>query len=466
MGYRKATNNQSNNTNNYKKNYKGKNALKYDEHEPFLIDPDLSPLEMVRQYIADRVPFGTIDDAFILDVFITLQVTQEEIEAIAAYEQRSDEWHAARKGCVKPELNHYQPPRMSSSTVGEALDHKAPDFHTREPSKLVCLRNFVWPEEKPPMDAQGKINCDKGTATEPWFMSLLETCCQNIAQMEDPDNEVIAVEHGFRIHDQEFWLGVSADIIFWTINTRTGIITCRGGEMKAKAKPGTKPYPHIKHDYYDQIQSTMFVLNREFGITDYVFGCYTPEAFSFEIYDYNKAYWEKQMQVLKVFYFSDVIPRFILRWKGILPRPMLDLPIKDLTSVTSGMIENQHPGEDPIEDVTDEEMSLVKPNIPSVNMMNRDAFSRPKRPPPPNNVVDVQHDYSVSNFKLSHGQEELSHTDHQMMSQTNVETYHHTTTSHDAYGSESLASPVVQNQITPSNASKLSLASFQFEDDY
>lgn len=296
----------------------------------FLVDPTLTPIDMVRQAIAARVKPGIVDDDFIFKIFQSLEVTQAQIEEIAAAAQRSEAWEIARKGCINHENQYFQPPRLSSSTVGDVLDHNYPDYETKALSSLRMLQKSIWPELEKPADPQSQLNFDKGTALEPWFMSLLEVVLQNLAMIDDEDNELITIEHGFRIHERYFWLGVSIDIVIWTINRRTGKISCRGGEMKARANSNDLPYPHIKHSYYDQIQSTMFVLNREFKIQDYVFACYSPNQFSFEMYDYDEHYWHKQMERLKVFYYAELIPRFILKCKHKLSPGMLDPPLSDI----------------------------------------------------------------------------------------------------------------------------------------
>jgi hypothetical protein len=285
----------------------------------------------------------------------SLQVTPQQRDQIAAYEQRSDQWREARFG------------RMTASNFGAAAGHHLPGAEKK------LLTSMLWPETFK-LTGKAAAFAEWGTTMENVAKDMYTTHRKQM--LKPPLADLLSVtETGLLVSTQCGWLAASPDFIVdeprcgeepavvpdnpyhaldpYIIDhtamtpteptdsteptgpaavssdirtetrdaeTRAAVTMVRGcGEIKC-------PASHVlysitgKHDehqfpkyYYDQIQGTMAINGWPWCDTV----VYTPLRTEVIRFFYNHPYWtETLLPALETFYFKTFMPRLVLRAQG------------------------------------------------------------------------------------------------------------------------------------------------------
>lgn len=243
-----------------------------------------------------------------------LVVTDEEILRIANYEQRSPEWHEARKY------------RLTGSNFGAAADH----YKDKQKTPAILLSDMLWPGK-----FKGNAATQYGTDREPFIHQVVETYMNTTGKTSNTQ-EVVLEECGLIVCKEHPWLGVSPDDFILIYDSATKKMNVGLAEYKAPYQK-KQFYPVCPHYYYDQFQGQMAVarsflklryphieLEEESG-TWTKFCVWTPHATQVNHYRLDEAYWADLFKKLKKFYIDTVVPRFILKERGVLQEGEVDV---------------------------------------------------------------------------------------------------------------------------------------------
>jgi putative phage-type endonuclease len=202
-------------------------------------------------------------------------------------EQRTEEWHAARKG------------RITASSVGAILGH-AP-YATRDDVMRRMVREWVGAEQ----EFEGNIATEYGTRNEAGALT---------EYMMETGNVVEAV--GFIA--REDWAGCSPDGL---VSDNCGLeIKCPFGLRKDEA-PAFKPLADQPH-YYDQIQFSMWVTGRPW----WDFYQWSPRGSRLELVDMSEDWQDENLPKLRQFYAEYLAEREEPAIHLEPKRPIIDTP--------------------------------------------------------------------------------------------------------------------------------------------
>ena len=202
-------------------------------------------------------------------------------------EQRTEEWHAARKG------------RITASSVGAILGH-AP-YATRDDVMRRMVREWVGAEP----EFEGNIATEYGTRNEAGALT---------EYMMETGNAVEAV--GFIA--REDWAGCSPDGL---VSDNCGLeIKCPFGLRKDEA-PAFKPLADQPH-YYDQIQFSMWVTGRPW----WDFYQWSPRGSRLELVDMSEDWQDENLPKLRQFYAEYLAEREEPAIHLEPKRPIIDTP--------------------------------------------------------------------------------------------------------------------------------------------
>jgi putative phage-type endonuclease len=209
----------------------------------------------------------------------SLAVTDEDVQRIMRYAQRSPEWFQARKG------------RITGSIVGAIVGH---NFFNK-PNDL--LRELLW-------------STFTGNEATQWG-----TDHEAIAAIRYEMHTNYSVDYpGLVIDPRKPWLAYSPD----------GLVTAEGRvllEIKCPFKK--KLYPSIPHYYFDQIQYGAHLM--QCPLID--FFVWTPDKCKRERYAYERRYCEEFLiPAVERFYFSRFLPLYLLQMRGLLPEGSIQVP--------------------------------------------------------------------------------------------------------------------------------------------
>lgn len=244
----------------------------------------------------------------IRNLIANLYVTDEEIQKIKNFNQRTPEWFKARNGVINHEIKCYIPPRLTASKVATALHH-----NKKETSHSLLL-SLIWPEQQKKFNSFAKKIMDKGTAYETLVVKNVTMTLNSKFKSKKFQNQVWVEDVGLLVNKNYPWIAASSDGLIHIFDTDLETEIFSGLEIKV---PGnSKPYKKIPHEYYDQIMCAMYILQ----LKDYYFACYTPYETHISHYEYNEDYWESEcMPKLELFYWSQVIPSWIMKVYQRLP---------------------------------------------------------------------------------------------------------------------------------------------------
>jgi putative phage-type endonuclease len=215
-----------------------------------------------------------------------LNVTDEEIEAIANFPQGSPEWLKARYG------------RLTGSIIGAAVGHNPFCSHSQ------LLENILW------NTFTGNEATRYGSANESRAAAVFAT------YKKKQDDTFELTHANLLIHKRYGFLAYSPDGLFQERNGMRGLL-----EIKCPFKK--KLYPKISLFYYDQIQLGLYLTQRSF--CDFV--VFTPTQTSLERFDYNKDYVEQFLLPNALqFYFQKLVPLLIAKERNLLPEGDCAIP--------------------------------------------------------------------------------------------------------------------------------------------
>jgi len=250
-----------------------------------------------------------------------LYVTDADIIRIANCEQRTPDWYEARKY------------RLTGSNFGGAAGHHKASQKT--PTSL--LNDLLWPGK-----FQGNDATRYGTNREPLIHTTVETFMQS--QRTDPINQDVWLEAcGLIVSKEHPWLGVSPDDFICVYDRRTQQLDVGLAEYKAPFQK-KQFYDTCPHYYYDQFQGQM-ALTRSYLRLRYShytlaeragtwtkFCVWSPSATQVNSYTFDETYWNELLSQLRVYYMNQLLPRFILKERGVLKDGEIDItPVVDIS---------------------------------------------------------------------------------------------------------------------------------------
>lgn len=242
------------------------------------------------------------------NLITNLYVNEEQIENIKNFNQRTPDWFKARNGIIDHETKCYIPPRLTASRVGTIL------HHNKKETTHNLLLNLIWPEQQKNFNSFAKKIMDKGTAYETLVVKNVTMTLNSKFKSQKFQNQIWVEDVGLLVNKNYPWIAASSDGLIHIFDTDLETENFSGLEIKV---PGnSKPYKKIPHEYYDQIMCAMYILQ----LKDYYFACYTPHETHISHYYYNEEYWESEsMPQLEIFYWSQVIPSWIMKVYQRLP---------------------------------------------------------------------------------------------------------------------------------------------------
>jgi putative phage-type endonuclease len=225
------------------------------------------------------------DDIFVLtramqQSFVdTLAVSEDDVQRIMRYEQRSQEWFQARKG------------RMTGSIVGAIVGHN----FFKKPNDL--LRDLLW-------------DTFNGNEATQWG-----TDHEAIAAVRYENHTNSDVDYpGLVINPKRPWLAYSPDGVVYSPQKLLLEIKC---PFKKKV------YPSIPAYYFDQIQYGAHLM--ECSVID--FFVWTPTKCKLERFAYERAYCEEFLiPSVERFYFRRFLPLYLLQGLGKLAEGSIQVP--------------------------------------------------------------------------------------------------------------------------------------------
>jgi len=262
----------------------------------------------------------------------SLVIDESQREQISQYEQRSEEWQAAR---VK---------LLTASLFGAARGH------CEYTSRLQLLRNMLW------RDFKGNIATEWGTKHEAEAVDLyIRFQRKNLGLRDD---QFTVTHTGLQVSLEHPWIGVSVDGQVFDDSQPDGR---KHGLLEIKCPFGKKLYPFIPSQYYDQIQGMMGFLNLPW--TDFV--VWTPTQTQIRRFNFDKIYFEQELfPRLEQFYFTEFLPRLVKKDKGLIVAPYIDpiieIKIDDddgdtpfvMPSITATAVQEETPPESSRKQVT------------------------------------------------------------------------------------------------------------------
>ena len=236
----------------------------------------------------------------------TLRIDASQQEKIANYEQRTDEWFKSREN------------RLTGSNLGSARGHCA---YT---SKSELLKRMLWG------GFQGNAATEYGTKNESVAVDLYTQF------MRKQTSDKFGVKHqGLWVPLQHPWIGISVDALVYD-DSEPEVARKKGG-AEIKCPYGKKLYPFIPSMYFDQIQGSMGFLQLPWW--DFV--VWTPGQTQIRRFDFDPLYFSQELfPRLEQFYFTDFLPRAVMRDKGLLKPgkidPVIEIPmdLEDMTEQT------------------------------------------------------------------------------------------------------------------------------------
>lgn len=240
-----------------------------------------------------------------------LAVTDEDILRIANEEQRTPPWYEARKY------------RLTGSNFGAASGH----HKDKNPSGV--LQDLLWPGT-----FKGNAATQYGTTREPLIHDVVETSLNQ--QCNHNEGERAWLEScGLIVCKEHPWLGVSPDDFVFIYNQKRNTVNVGLAEYKAPFS-GKHFYSTCPHYYYDQFQGQMAVARSyiklryghlpldEASGTWTKFCVFNPNATQINHYHFDEAYWNTLVETLRQFYMNALLPRFILKERGVLAEGEVD----------------------------------------------------------------------------------------------------------------------------------------------
>jgi len=244
-----------------------------------------------------------------------LKVTDADILHIANCAQRSPDWYEARKY------------RLTGSNFGGAAGHY-PDKLNKTPKSV--LHDMLWPGS-----FKGSAATRYGTDREPLIHQVVETFMHT--RRSNPDTQKVWLEEcGLIVSKEHPWLGVSPDDFILIYDSQKKEYDIGLAEYKAPYQ--TKYfYDSCPHYYYDQFQGQMALarsylrirypdvqLSEQSG-TWTKFCVWSPNATQVNHYTLDEAYWQTLFETLRNFYMNEMLPRFILKERGVLQEGAVDI---------------------------------------------------------------------------------------------------------------------------------------------
>lgn len=245
----------------------------------------------------------------IRNLIANLYVTDDQIETIKNFNQRTPGWFKARNGVIDYEKKDYVPPRLTASRSGTGLRHNKKETQNK------LLLNLIWPEDqKKSFNSFAKKIMDKGTAYETLVVKNVTMTLNSKFKSQKFENQIWIEDVGLVVNKKYPWIAASSDGLIHVYDNDLETEILSGLEIKV---PGNnRPYKKIPHEYYDQIMCAMYILQ----LKDYYFACYTPHETHISHYEYDEDYWESEcMPKLELFYWSQVIPSWIMKVYQRLP---------------------------------------------------------------------------------------------------------------------------------------------------
>lgn len=222
----------------------------------------------------------------------TLAVTEEDVERIMRYEQRTPEWHEARKG------------RMTGSICGAVVGHN----FFKKPTEV--LKDLLW-------------NSFTGNEATKWG-----TDHEAIAAVRYENHTDYVVDYpGLVINRHKPWIAYSPD----------GVVKCApksdskgdsSGEservlLEIKCPFKKKVYGRIPKYYFDQIQYGAHLM--QCPVID--FFVWTPTICKLERFAYEPGYCEEFLiPTVERFYFRRFLPLYLLQQRGLLAEGSIEVP--------------------------------------------------------------------------------------------------------------------------------------------
>jgi putative phage-type endonuclease len=237
---------------------------------------------------SEGVSKGVSEGVFVLtrrmqqEFIDTLAVTDADVQRIMHYEQRTPEWHEARKG------------RMTGSICGAVVGHN----FFKKPTEV--LRDLLW-------------NTFNGNEATKWG-----TDHEAIAAVRYENHTEYEVEYpGLVVNRLKPWIAYSPDGIVKKTSKGERVLL----EIKCPFKK--KVYGRIPNYYFDQIQYGAHLM--QCPVID--FFVWTPDVCKLERYAYERAYCEEFLiPTVERFYFNRFLPLYLLQQRGLLPDGTIDVP--------------------------------------------------------------------------------------------------------------------------------------------
>lgn len=253
----------------------------------------------------------TVLDAvlFLRNLRVDNDATHEELMMV---DQRDQAWFDAR-ACRITASNFGNVNGSNESSRSGANNH----------NKL--LKQLLWSDT-----FQGNVATEHGVVHESVALELYyeykRACIATNEALSKNNARLVVTTPGFAVCRRYPWMGGSPDLVAELICDDPAAAAKWLGEIKCpfpnsfKGTPA-KLYPSIPHQYYDQIQGLMAIL--ELPYCDFI--VWTKENTSIERFMYDKEYFERRLfPALQNFYVFKFLPRLIMKKKGLLERGEID----------------------------------------------------------------------------------------------------------------------------------------------
>ena len=238
-------------------------------------------------------------------------VTNEEIDRIALYEQRTSMWFHERRF------------RVTGSNFGSVMGmnpYSTPDN---------VIHDMLWPGE-----FKGNTATQYGTDREPIIHNMVECHLTERQRLENSSTHVWVQPVGLIINRKYPYLGCSPDDAILIYDQRTRHLNIGLAEYKAPYGHKKQFYERCPPQYYCQFQGQMaighdYLIRRFFpknsGYTLAENAChwtkfcvFSPEATQINDYNFDPIFWKQMLDTLKTFYYDQLIKRFLWKERGLL----------------------------------------------------------------------------------------------------------------------------------------------------
>lgn len=244
-----------------------------------------------------------------------LVVTDGDVLRIANCEQRTPDWYEARKY------------RLTGSNFGGAAGH----YPDKQKTPASLLHDILWPGT-----FKGNAATRYGTDREPLIHHCVETYMHT--HRTHPSTQQVWLEScGLIVSKEHPWLGVSPDDFILIYDTQKKHLDVGLAEYKAPYA-NKHFYETTPHYYYDQFQGQMALarsyLQLKYGQqvplaessgTWTKFCVFSPFATQINHYTLNETYWNELFKTLRNYYMNTLLPRFILKERGVLQEGEVDI---------------------------------------------------------------------------------------------------------------------------------------------